>query len=138
MKKRTEGYMTVEASLVMSSVLLIYVFILRYALWCYDRCMLDLDVAAILLRCAGVQETELVWQQEKREWDKDKYLWLQSREIHLESGILKHKISGSGEGGSMGKTRITYEMWDMNPQEWLRGKRKVESGQSQKKGEEGT
>lgn len=125
-KKILDGYMTVEASLIMSFVLLVYVFLIRYVLWCYDRCMLDLDAAAILLRCTGVQETELIWQQEKKAWEEDKYLWLQSREISLERGILKQKIKASGDGGNMGKIGVIYEMWNINPGEWLRGKRKLE------------
>lgn len=135
--RKLHGYMTVEASLVMSVVLLVYLFIIRYALWAYDRCILDFDMAALLLRSAGAEETERVWLQEKAEWDREKYIWTQVQEPVLEKKLLQLKITGRGDGGSMGKMGISYSMWNVEPRELLRMKKKpvkenIEEGEEKK------
>ncbi len=117
--------MTVEASLIMSLVLMVYLFILRYALWSYDRAMMEQDLAVMLLRCACSEETEVTWQHEKRNWEEKEYLWVGDRKVTLEKGLLTLKIFGRGDGGSMGKMEAIYEMWDLKPQQWLRGKEKI-------------
>ena len=125
MKNRRNAYMTVEASLVMSVVLMMYVFIIQYAFWCYDRFMLEQDLAIMLLRCADGEETEVIWQREKRTWEEKGYLWAEEKEATLEKGLVTLKISGNAQGQDMGNIRAEYEMWDLKPQQWLRGKEKL-------------
>lgn len=132
--KKLNGYMTVEASLVMSVVLMVYVFIIRYALWGYDRCILEFDMAALMLRSSLAEETERVWLQEKAQWDKERYIWIKVKEPVLEKELLQLKITGWGDGGSMGKCGISYKMWDVKPQELLRAKRRLET-EAMEKGE---
>lgn len=133
--RKKNGYMTVEASLVMSVVLMVYVFIIRYALWGYDRCILDFDMAALLLRCAGTEEVERIWLQEKTQWDKEKYIWIKMQEPVMEKELLHLRVTGRGEGGSLGKMGISYEMWAVKPQELLRTKKKL-AKESMEKGDE--
>lgn len=125
MKKEENAYMTVEASLVMSLVLMLYLFIIEYALWGYDRYMTDRDLAVILIHCANAEEIESVWQREKRIWEEKEYLWVGSKETTLEKGLLTLKITGEASGGSLGNIKSGYEMWDLKPQQWLRGKVKL-------------
>lgn len=127
--------MTVEASLVMSIVLMLYIVIIQYAFWCYDRFMLEQDLAIMLLRCANAEETELVWQREKRTWEEKEYLWVGDKKATLEKGLLALKITGKVQGQGMGDICIGYEMWDLKPQQWLRGKEKLTD--KEKKGEKG-
>lgn len=125
MKKKRNAYMTVEASLVMSLVLMVYLFIIRYTLWGYDRYMLERDLAGILLHCANAEEVEPVWQQEKRAWEEKEYLWVGEKKGNLEKGLLTLRITGEAADGSMYNIESGYEMWDLQPQQWLRGKEKL-------------
>ena len=110
----------------MSLVLMVYLFIIQCALWSYDRFMMEQDMAIMLLRCAGAEEIEVAWQQEKRDWGEKTYLWVGEREAALEKGLFTLKITGEAQGGSMGDIGVSYEMWDLKPQQWLRGKEKIE------------
>ena len=122
---KKNGYMTVEASLVMSLVLMVYLFVIRYGLWCYDRLMLEQDMAVILLHCVEAQEIESVWQQEKRGWEEKQYLWVWDREASLEGRAFTIRITGKAQGGKMGNIGVQYEMRNLKPQQWLRGKEKL-------------
>lgn len=125
MRKKENGYMTVEASLVMSVVLMVYLFIIRYSLWCYDRAMLEQDIGVMLLRTAGAKEMEMTWQQEKRNLRQKQYLWIGDKEASLEKGLFTLTITGKAKGGNMDSIGIRYEMVALKPQQWLRGKEKV-------------
>ena len=125
MKKNKNAYMTVEASLIMSLVLMLYIFIIKYALWDYDRYMLERDLGSILLQCSGAEEIEGVWQQKKRAWEEKEYLWVSEKKVSMEKGILTLKIYGEAAGGSMGSIEAGYEMLELKPQQWLRGKEKL-------------
>lgn len=125
LKNRKNAYMTVEASLVMAVVLMVYLFIIQYALWCYDRFMLEQDLAMMLLRCSNAEETEVIWQREKRAWEEKEYLWTKDKKVTLEKGLVTLKIVGEAKGQGMGNISAGYEMWDLSPQQWLRGKEKL-------------
>lgn len=135
MRNKANAYMTVEASLVMAVVVMMYVFIIQYAFFCYDRFMLEQDLAIILLRCANAEETEAVWQRERRTWEEKEYLWVGERKVTLEKGLITLKIVGNAQGQGMGNISSGYEMWDLKPQQWLRGKEKITG--KEKKGEKG-
>lgn len=125
MTKNLNAYMTVEASLVMSLVLMVYLFLIKYSLWGYDRYLMDKDLAGMLLHCANAEEIESVWQREKRTWEEKEYLWVGKKKATLEKGLLTLKISGEASGANMGNIIVCYEMWDLKPQQWLRGKEKI-------------
>lgn len=126
MKRYISGYMTVEACMIMPLVLMVYLFLIQYAVWAYDRCMLELDAATVLLRSAASKEPKLTYQREQVTWDKDKYIRLHSQEMTWEEGMLSLKVVGRAEGGSMGEVGVSYEMWHIEPEQWLRGKRKLD------------
>ena len=109
----------------MPLVLLVYLFLLRYALWSYDRAMLEEDLAKVLLRCSNSKETEVTWQQERRNWEEKQYLWVGDKKATLEKGLLTLKITSEARGEGMGNIKVVYEMWDLKPQQWLRGKVKI-------------
>lgn len=136
MKKCCPAYMTVEACMLMPIVLLVYLFLIRYAVWTYDRCMLEFDTATVLLRSAVSEEQQLTYQREQNAWDKEKYIWLHSQEMILEKGALTLNVIGRAEGGSMGDVKIRYEMLRIEPELWLRGKRKLEQSPNSRESEE--
>ncbi len=45
MRRMTEGYMTVESALVMSVVLMVYVFLIETMLFQYERCEKEMEEA---------------------------------------------------------------------------------------------
>jgi hypothetical protein len=118
--------MTVEACMIMPLVLMVYLFLIQYAVWVYDRCMLEFDTAAVLLRSAASKEPKITYQRERATWDKDKFIRLHSQEMTWEEGMLSLKVVGRAEGGSMGEVGVSYEMWQIEPEQWLRGKRKLD------------
>lgn len=132
-----KAYMTVEASFVVPLVMAVYIFILQYALWAYDRCMLEFDIAGILLRGAVAEETEAIWHYERKRWDKKKYTCLYSQEVTGERGAFTLKLTGRAESGSMLEdVEITYHMWNIEPEVWLRAKQKLKQYGNAQKGEE--
>ena len=136
MRKKYGAYMTVEACMVMPVVLMVYLFLIRYAVWAYDRCMLEYDVATVLLRSAITKEPEITYQREQNVWDKDKYIWFHSQEMVMTKGAFTLTMEGRAEGGNMGDVMISYEMWNIEPELWLRGKRKLEQEQNGSESEE--
>lgn len=132
---KCKGYMTVEASLVLAIVFGVYLFLIRFMLWCYDRCTLELDVASVLLKCAVEEETELTWRQEKEDWNKENYIWVYDREMNLEKSALTMKIEGKAKGGTLGDFGIAYQIWRLNPQELLRLRGKLAKDAPEKEGE---
>ena len=136
MRKRYGAYMTVEACMVMPIVLMVYLFLIRYAVWAYDRCMLEFDTAAVLLRSAVSKEPEVTYQREQNAWDKEKYIWFHSQEMIMEKRGFTLIAEGHAEGGNMGDVKIRYEMWNIEPELWLRGKRKLEQSKNGGESEE--
>lgn len=116
------GYMTVEAALILSTVFWVYVFMIRSFLWVYDRCVMEQDMAGIVLRCVNAREDSLekVWQQEVGRLDTEKYLWLELQEPLLQKQGWKLQVKARGEDEVLGSCGVNYEVWSFNPTNWLR------------------
>ena len=129
--------MTVEAALILSTVFMVYLFLIRSFLWIYDRCVLEQEMAAFVLRCANAEEDALerVWQQEIGDWDTEKYLWLEIQEPVLQKQGWKLTVTGRGADSQLGDCGITYEMWHFTPEDWLRVSRKLTQEGEAEKGE---
>ena len=127
-EKKVSGYMTVEATLIMSEVLLLYLFLIRTCLFLYDRCLFEEDMATLAMRCVyeDTENLEKVWQQQVKDWDTTKYLWITLNEPTLKKQGWKLEITGSGIDEQAGNLKISYEIWKMSPEDWLRTKRKAE------------
>ncbi len=86
-KRATEGYFTVEAALVLPIVMSVYVFLITMLFLRYDRCQLEQDMAAMLLKAGGNSGTprqQLEYLQNLTAgWDREKYLWLQPQPPHF-------------------------------------------------------
>lgn len=136
-KKRMAGYMTVEAALVLSTVFMVYLFLIFSFLIMYDRCVLEQDMAALLLRCANAEEEELerVWQQETGDLDTEKYLWMDLQEPILQKQGWRLSVSARGDAGQWGSFGITYNMWEFTPGEWLRMSKRFAQVEEKEKGE---
>lgn len=86
-QREMEGYFTVEAALVLPIVMSVYVFLIAMLFLQYDRCLLEQDMAAMLLKVSGDSGTpqqQLAYLQELTAlWDREKYLWLQPQLPHF-------------------------------------------------------
>lgn len=131
------GYMTVEATLILSIVFMVYLFLIHSFMWIYDRCVLDMDMAALTLRCVNTTQDRLeqVWQHEVKSLDMEKYLWLELREPLLQKQGWKYTVTGQGEDKQFGKCGVVYEVWKFIPENWLRINRKLEQGKEKEEGE---
>jgi len=138
-KMTLKGYMTVEAALVLSIVFAVYVFLIQSFLWIYDRCILEQDMATLVLRCvnAGDKNLEQVWQRESAGLVPERYLWLELQEPQLKQQGWKLEIHGSGKAEKLSDFQITYEAWYFTPEQWLRWKHKIEQERENKKEGEG-
>ncbi|MBQ9141383.1 MAG: hypothetical protein IJX63_06260 [Lachnospiraceae bacterium] len=134
---RVQGYMTVEATLIMFMVIMIYVFLIRSFFWIYDRCTLEQDMASIVLRCANIDEDKLeqTWQQEVGKLDTEKYLCLRLQAPLLKKQGWKLVVVGSGVDKSFGNCEVSYKLWCLTPTDWLRTMRKSEQLEGIKRGE---
>ena len=136
-KKKTKwvaGYMTVEATFIMSMVLLLYLFLIRCFLWIYDRCLLEQNLAMSAIRCAheSTDKLEKIWQQEIREWDEEQYLWMELKAPAIKKQGVKVTFTGYRQDELFGEVQIQYVIWQTSPQEWLRMKRRGQKAEEMK------
>lgn len=82
MKKELAGYLTVEASMLMPLVVLLYIWVIAMMFYQYDRTLLEQD-ATILLVTQGNQ----------KEWDRSKYMWCDVEAEEISSGKTKQSVS---------------------------------------------
>ena len=65
-------------------VMSVYVFLITMLFLQYDRCLLEQDMAAMLLKVSsepGTPQQQLEYLQKlTAEWDREKYLWLQQEQ----------------------------------------------------------
>lgn len=61
-KQRVNAYMTVEAALIMSVVLMVYVFLINTMIYQYERCEEELEAARKTVQ--GVEQEEPVYETE--------------------------------------------------------------------------
>ncbi len=80
-QKSMSGYFSVEAALVLPAVLGVYLFLIVILFIQYDRCLLEQDMASMLIKAdnySGTPRQRLEYLQELTTlWDREQYLWLQ-------------------------------------------------------------
>lgn len=83
MKKQTkyEGFFSVEAALVLPTVLGVYLFVIVMLFVQYDRCLLEQDMASMMIKAgshAGTPQQRLEYLQElTAQWERNRYLWVE-------------------------------------------------------------
>lgn len=80
-RKEVEGYFSVEAALVLPIVLGIYLFLIILLFIQHDRCIMEQDMASMLIKAVnheGTPKQQLEYLQElTAQWDRKQYLWIQ-------------------------------------------------------------
>lgn len=95
------GYFSVEAALVLPAVLGVYLFLIVILFVQYDRCMLEQDMASMLIKaanCSGTPQQRLEYLQELTvSWDREQYLWLQPQSPHFTIQGQQIRLEAAGE-----------------------------------------
>ena len=131
MKNQTEyeGFFSVEAALVLPIVLGVYLFLIVMLFLQYDRCLLEQDMASIMVKAGSYegtpQQTMEYLQELTAQWERKRYLWIapqapyftiQGSQIRLEAtGEYTVPILGlSAELGGVHRLVTVYRLtaWD--------------------------
>ena len=102
-RKYVNGYFSVEAALVLPAVLSVYLFLIALLLVQYDRCLLEQDMAAMLVKASnhsGTPQQQLEYLQElTTAWDREQYLWMQMQSPHFTIQGQQIRLEAAGEYG---------------------------------------
>ena len=131
MKNQTkyEGFFSVEAALVLPTVLGVYLFLIVMLFLQYDRCLLEQDMASIMVKAGSYegtpQQTMEYLQELTAQWERERYLWvipqapyftIQGSQIRLEAaGEYTVPILGfSADIGGAHRLGTAYRLtvWD--------------------------
>lgn len=139
-KKQVEGYFSVEAALVLPIVLGVYLFLIVLLFVQHDRCLLEQDMASMMLKAvnhAGTPKQQLDYLQElTAQWDRGQYLWIKQQSPHFTIQGQKIRLEAAGEYtmpvfavpaaiGGVHRLEVTYQItgWDrVRLAQWLAGK----------------
>lgn len=128
--------MTVEASLVMTVVLMVYLFVIRCMFFQYDRCILEQDAARLVVQCVSgsindSRELERLTEQFR---DEEQYLWLdvQEPDVQRKGGFLSVQVQGIND--QIKNCEAGYKVWQTDPVGVLRAQRAIKG--KLKEGEE--
>lgn len=95
------GYFSVEAALVLPAVLSVYLFLIVMLFVQYDRCLLEQDMASMLIKgenYSGTARQRLEYLQELTAlWDREQYLWLQPQTPHFTIQGQQIRLETAGE-----------------------------------------
>lgn len=95
------GYFSVEAALVLPAVLGVYLFLFAVLLVQYDRCLLEQDLASMLVKTSnhpGTPQQQLEYLQElTAAWDREQYLWIQLQSPHFTIQGQQIRLEAAGE-----------------------------------------
>ncbi len=134
MEKNMSGYMTVEASLVMTVTLMVYLFLIRCMLYQYDRCIWEQKTAETAVAYADVDQDSLADANRLIEmrWDQGAFLLQPQRApgLSLKGSCL---TVGPLEEGEPESGRC-YRIWLREPENLLRIQRRI--NEIRKQGEE--
>lgn len=116
--ERVEGYLTVEASMLFPLVLYFLLALFEVAIFQYDRCLMEQDLARLAVWGASMEFTneeaqEALLSLESRIY-KEQYIAFADEKLGYEIGAGKVKVSKSGQIGLpsvfLGRANRTYEV----------------------------
>lgn len=102
-QKHVNGYFSVEAALVLPIVLGVYLFLIAILFVQYDRCLLEQDMASMLIKASnrsGTPQQQLEYLQElTTAWDREQYLWVQPQSPHFTIQGKRIHLEAAGDYG---------------------------------------
>lgn len=143
--KRISAYFTVEASLVLTLVIGVVLWLVYLMFYQYDRCLADQDMGALALKGCTLQAEDkeaLMGQLEAyaSQLDLEKYIAWEQEKIEIElkenkvrvgqAGRILFPFAGAGgqEGETEWKTESVFENRRVSPVAFLRTYRKITGG----------
>lgn len=100
-KKQAEGYFSVEAALVLPTVLGVYLFLIVLLFIQHDRCLLEQDMASMMIKAVnhtGTPGQQMDYLQElTAQWDREQYLWIKLKAPHFAIQGQKICLEAAGE-----------------------------------------
>lgn len=100
-RKKIRGYFSVEAALVLPVVLGVYLFLIVTLFIQYDRCLLEQDMASMLIKAGNYAQSpqkRLEYLQELTlSWDRGQYLWIQPQPPHFSLQGQRICLEAAGE-----------------------------------------
>ena len=128
-----KGYMTVEASLVLPMVFGVILFVLSLLFYSYDRCLLEQDVAALVVRSeyleGGTTEEKVQrLKAEVREWYLEKYVWMDVTvpKLSVKEDSVKIRAEGNFRGPFFENIVVERQGMTLSPTFLLRQKMKLD------------
>lgn len=100
-EKQAEGYFSVEAALVLPTVLGVYLFLIVLLFIQHDRCLLEQDMASMMIKAVnhtGTPKQQLDYIQElTTQWDREQYLWIKQQSPHFTIQGQKIRLEAAAE-----------------------------------------
>lgn len=100
-QRYVRGFLSVEAALVLPAVLGVYLFLTAVLLVQYDRCLLEQDMASMLVKASnhsGTPQQQLEYLQElTAAWDRGQYLWVQLQAPYFTIQGQQIRLEAAGE-----------------------------------------
>ena len=100
-EKQAEGYFSVEAALVLPTVLGVYLFMIVLLFIQHDRCLLEQDMASMIIKAVnhtGTPKQQLDYLQElTTQWDWEQYLWIKPQSPHFTIQGQKIRLEAAAE-----------------------------------------
>lgn len=143
MQRKTEGYFTVEAAMVLPMVFMAILWIIYLWFFQYNRCLMEQDVGILALRGAVLQaeDNEDRMRQLRGLANavyREKYIAWECGEIELklEKGTISVKQNGRirfpfgmiAYGKQMAETTASYENYIISPVSFIRNYHKIIGG----------
>ena len=103
MRKQTkyEGFFSVEAALVLPVVLGVYLFLIVMLFLQYDRCLLEQDMASVMIKAGNYegtpQQTVTYLQELTAQWELEQYLWVRPQAPHFTIRGSQVRLEAAGE-----------------------------------------
>lgn len=127
-----KGYMTVEASMVLPVAFGVIMFVLSLLLYSYDRCLLEQDMSALVVRSeymdAGtIQEKAQRVNAEVEQLYLEKYVWMDVSvpKLVVKEDAVQIRAEGSFRGPFFKTVVVERQGLTLSPTFWLRQKNKT-------------
>lgn len=130
---KIKGYMTVEASLVLPMVFGVIVFVICLLFYSYDRCLLEQDMSALVVRSGylpgdTLKERLASMEGEVQDLYVEKYVWIDVavQELVMKDAGISIAAAGTFRGPFFESAAAKRQIYSLSPTFFLRQKIKLE------------
>ena len=132
-QRRIEGYLTVEAALLLPLVIGVIVYVIYFQLFWYNRCLMDQETAMTAVRSVQTDSVDMeVIRRETQQWREefltDRYVGWEKEKPVLTAQFNQLSVSEGGRlklPNTLWSAETTYEASRINASVFLRSCRKI-------------